>query len=218
MDMPLASPSNALSNLPSGRRPTVIPTGRGLDILHRRGRCRRASTKASFVVIISTELVAEELPVWGTPSLQFPIQGRQPFAAKRTTYNQINVASTHIHRNPHESWRSAKHHSGISRKAAARIVGFQPKIASYQSRKNCRHQFAGLRSITFERKATGRRDPDAADRLAMLNIFASNQATAQCPRDESLRRGYLGVQLMAGALVAKHRTRRSGSGRRHRAG
>jgi serine protease Do len=35
----------------------------------------------------------------------------------------------------------------------------------------------------------------------MLNIFASNQATAQCPRDESLRRGYLGVQLMAGALV-----------------
>jgi hypothetical protein len=132
MDMPLASPSNALPNLPSGRRPTVIPTGRGLNILHRRGRCRRASTKASFVVIIGTELVAEELPVWGTPSLQFPIQGRQPFAAKRTTYNQINVASTHIHRNPHESWRSAKHHSGISRKAAARIIGFQPKIASYR--------------------------------------------------------------------------------------
>jgi hypothetical protein len=29
-----------------------------------------------LIVIISTEFVAEELPVWGTPSLQFPIQCR----------------------------------------------------------------------------------------------------------------------------------------------
>jgi predicted metalloprotease with PDZ domain len=35
----------------------------------------------------------------------------------------------------------------------------------------------------------------------MLIISASNQAGAQSPQDESFRRGYLGVQLMAGALV-----------------
>jgi hypothetical protein len=35
----------------------------------------------------------------------------------------------------------------------------------------------------------------------MLIIFASNQAGAQSPQDESFKRGYLGVQLMAGALV-----------------
>jgi hypothetical protein len=87
----------------SGRWPTPLarPTwGLISDILHRRCRCRRASTKASFVTIISTELVAEELPVWGTPSLQFPIQDQQSLAAKRTTNCQINVASTYIHRNP----------------------------------------------------------------------------------------------------------------------
>ena len=70
------------------------------DILHRRCRCRRASTKARFVTIISTEFVAEELPVWGTPNLQFPIQDQQALAAKRTTNRQINVASMHNHRNP----------------------------------------------------------------------------------------------------------------------
>jgi membrane-associated protease RseP (regulator of RpoE activity) len=35
----------------------------------------------------------------------------------------------------------------------------------------------------------------------MLIIFASNQAGAQSPQDQSFKRGYLGVQLMAGALV-----------------
>jgi hypothetical protein len=35
----------------------------------------------------------------------------------------------------------------------------------------------------------------------MLIIFASHQAGAQSPQDESSKRGYLGVQLMAGAFV-----------------
>jgi hypothetical protein len=155
-------------------RPTVSPTGRGLspDILHRRCRCRRASTKASFVVIISTEFVAEELPVWGTPSLQFLIQGRQPFAAKRTTYS--HVANRHIHRTPMNHGPGANYHSDVSWKAVARIIDFQPKIASYplpHSRQNCRHRFPSLRSITFERPPAGLSDPDAADSSpASLNL------------------------------------------------
>ena len=36
----------------------------------------------------------------------------------------------------------------------------------------------------------------------MLIIFASSQAGAQSPQDQSSKRGYLGVQLMAGAFVA----------------
>jgi C-terminal processing protease CtpA/Prc len=35
----------------------------------------------------------------------------------------------------------------------------------------------------------------------MLILLASHQAGAQSPQDESSKRGYLGVQLMAGALV-----------------
>jgi S1-C subfamily serine protease len=35
----------------------------------------------------------------------------------------------------------------------------------------------------------------------MLIILASHQAGAQSPQNESSKRGYLGVQLMAGALV-----------------
>jgi len=35
----------------------------------------------------------------------------------------------------------------------------------------------------------------------MLIILASHQAGAQSPQDESSKRGYLGVQLMAGALI-----------------
>jgi hypothetical protein len=64
---------------------TQLAAGRSPDFRHRRCRCRRASTKASFVVIISAKFVAEELPVGGTPSLQFPVQGWQPLAANRTT-------------------------------------------------------------------------------------------------------------------------------------
>jgi hypothetical protein len=35
----------------------------------------------------------------------------------------------------------------------------------------------------------------------MLIILASHQASAQSPQNESSKRGYLGVQLMTGALV-----------------
>jgi len=57
-------------------------------------------SKAHFLGIVSTEFVTEELAVWGTPRLQFAIQGRQRLAAKCTACCQLSIARVRIHRKP----------------------------------------------------------------------------------------------------------------------
>jgi hypothetical protein len=66
---------------------------------------------------------------------------------------------------------------------------------------------ASVRSPRVERSSESPRTAFLGDqhepilRAPMLIIFGFNQAGAQSPHDESFKRGYFGVQLMAGAIV-----------------
>jgi hypothetical protein len=67
-----------------------------------------APSKARFLGIVSAEFVTEELAVWGTPRLQFAIQGRPRLAAKCTACCYVSIARVRVHRKPQVTKVSAR--------------------------------------------------------------------------------------------------------------